>query len=126
MKKINKDIDAYSAILLGIEINNEPGKITGTICLWQFKKEHYRAEVGYVLFPNYWRKGIMKEALLKVLDFGFQTIRLHSIEAHISPDNAASAALLESAGFKREAYFKENIHFRGNFLDTAIYSKLNY
>ena len=126
IKRINKDINTNDAIVWAIELVEEPGKLIGTICFWQFKKEHYRAETGYVLHPQHWRKGIMKEALLKVMDFGFHTLKLHSIEAHISPDNAASAALLESTGFIKEAYFKENFHFRGNFLDTAVYSKLNY
>ena len=124
IKSITKDVDANNAIMWAIGLNETPRKLIGSICLWQFQKEHYRAETGYVLSPEFWRKGIMKEALLKVMDFGFQTMKLHSIEAHISPDNAASAALLESTGFKKEAYFKENFYFRGKFLDTAVYSKL--
>jgi len=51
-------------------------------------------------------------------------MQLHSIEAHINPANAASAAILESTGYVREAYFKEDYFFKGKFLDTAIYSLL--
>ena len=125
IKRINKDIDDNVVIQWAITLMDNPGKLIGTICLWQFQQEHYRAETGYVLMPDQWRKGIMKEALLKVLDYGFKTLGLHSIEAQISPGNSASAALLESTGFTREGYFKEDFYFRGNFLDTAVYSKLN-
>ena len=124
IKKIINDILANDAIIWSIDLKENPGKLIGTICLWQFQKEHFRAETGYVLHPDHWRKGYMKEALEKVLDFGFDTLKLHSIEAHIAPANTASATLLESTGFVREAYFKENFYFRGNFLDTAVYSKL--
>jgi ribosomal-protein-alanine N-acetyltransferase len=51
-------------------------------------------------------------------------MQLHSIEAHINPANAPSAALLEKKGFIREAYFKEDYFFRGQFFDSAVYSLL--
>jgi ribosomal-protein-alanine N-acetyltransferase len=77
-----------------------------------------------MLLPEYWKKGLAKEALLKVIDFGFNEMKLHSIEAHISPRNTASALLLEKTGFAKEAYFKEDFYFDGAFEDTAIYSLL--
>jgi len=77
-----------------------------------------------MLDPDFWGKGIMKEALLAAIDFGFNQMNLHSIEAHINPDNTASGMLLEKVGFVREAYFKEDFFFRGEFIDTAIYSLL--
>ena len=55
------------------------------------KKEHYRAEIGYALHPAFWKKGIMKEAILAVVDYGFNKMHLHSIEANINADNIASA-----------------------------------
>jgi len=91
----------------------------------RFIKQHYRAEVGYMLHPRYWNQRIMSEALEAVIDYGFNTIQLHSIEAHINPGNKGSSTLLEKAGFVREAYFKEDYFFHGKFMDTAIYSLLN-
>ena len=88
------------------------------------KKEHYRAEIGYVLNPAFWKKGIMKEAILAVLGYGFDVMHLHSIEANINPGNAASAGVLEATGFIKEAYFKEDFFFDGTFRDTIIYSRL--
>ena len=119
IQKINNDIDSNDAIIWAIALLENPGKLIGTISLWQFKKEHYRAETGYVLMPDQWRKGIMKEALMKVQEYGFKTLGLHSIEAQISPGNSASAALLESTGFTREGYFKEDFYFRGNFVSSS-------
>lgn len=124
IKRINDDIDANAAIQWAIALKENPGKLIGTICLWHIRKEHYRAEIGYALHPHFWRKGIMKEAILKVIDHGFSTMQLHSIDANINPNNTASAAILESTGFVREAYFKEDFFFRGKFLDTVIYSRL--
>jgi len=125
IKRIDSEIDANEVILWAIALRDDPGKLIGTICYWQLQKENYRAEIGFVLHPHYWRKGIMKEAVLKVIEYGFSTLRLHSIEAHINSSNTASAAILESTGFVREAYLKENVFFGGKFLDTAIYSRLH-
>jgi len=125
IKRINDDARSNEAITWGISLKEAPGKLVGTIGFWRMIKPHYRAEVGYMLQPNLWGKGLMNEALKAVIDFGFNTIQLHSIEAHINPNNVASAGILEKNGFVREAYFKEDYFFRGKFLDSAIYSLLN-
>jgi [ribosomal protein S5]-alanine N-acetyltransferase len=96
----------------------------GNIGLWRIDKENYRAEIGYMLEPSLQGKGIMYEALQKVIDYGFTHMKLHSIEAQIDPRNAASAALLKKADFDQEAYFKENYYLRGRFADTAVFSLL--
>jgi [ribosomal protein S5]-alanine N-acetyltransferase len=106
-------------------LQNDPSAIIGTICLWNIKKEHYRVEIGYLLHPNHWRKGIMKEAINCVVDYGFNILGLHSIEALLSPENIASSAVLESTGFIKEGHLKESFYFNGMFGHTAIYSKLN-
>lgn len=122
--KINKSIDEHESILWGIALLSEPAKIIGTGCLWNFKKENYRGEIGYILHPAHWRKGIMKEAITRVVDYGFNILKLHSIEALLSPGNIASSAVLEKTGFVKEGYLKQNFYFRGEFEDTLIYSKL--
>jgi ribosomal-protein-alanine N-acetyltransferase len=128
-KRFITDIQEYirdnDSVLWGIALKNDPRKIIGTICLWQFIKEHYRADIGYVLHPDHWRKGIMKEALVKVIDYAFNTLQLHRLAAMIDPGNTASAAILESAGFTREGCLREDFLFRGKFFDTAVYSLLH-
>ena len=122
--RINNNIDNNEAIMWAIVFKEEPAKVIGTICYWRILNEHYRAELGYVLDPAFWRKGIMKETIIKILDYGFSVLGLHSVEARINPDNIASASVLKSTGFVREAYFKEDFFRRGRFEDTAVYSRL--
>jgi ribosomal-protein-alanine N-acetyltransferase len=96
----------------------------GFIGFFSFEKENHRAEIGYMLFPENFRKGIMLEALEAVVQFGFNSLNLHSIAANINPLNTASAKLLEKADFKKEAYFRENYYFNGKFLDSIIYCRV--
>ena len=86
------------------------------------QKEHYRAEIGYVLHPAQQGKGIMDEAIKAVLQYGFETMKLHSVEANVNPANTNSMKLLEKNGFVKEAYFKENYYYNGKFIDSVIYS----
>jgi ribosomal-protein-alanine N-acetyltransferase len=97
-------------------------KMIGSIGLWRLIKEHYRAEVGYVMHPDHYGKGIMHEAMMAIVDYGFNGMHLHSIEANIHPGNLASQRVLERAGFIREAYFRENYYYNGVVSDSAIYS----
>lgn len=122
--KIDASLNSNNGVMWGIMLKEKPRTLIGNIGYWRLIKEHYRAEVGYMLHPSFWKKGIMKEALLRVIDFGFAEMNLHSIEANINPGNEASAKLLESTGFIKEAYFKEDFFFDGEFRDTIIYSQL--
>ena len=124
IQMVEDSLNSNAGIAWAITLASVPDKLIGNVSFWRIIKQHYRAEIGYMLSPVHWRTGIMKEALLAVHDFGFKKMQLHSIEAHINPANAASAAILEAVGYVREAYFKEDYYFNGDFIDTAIYSLL--
>lgn len=124
LELINQSIQTNEGISWAITMKENPAKLLGNIGYWRMKKEHYRAEIGYLLNPVYWRKGIMKEAIFALIDFGFNVMKLHSIEANINAENDASARVLESTGFIKEAHFKEDFFFDGMFRDTIIYSRL--
>ncbi len=121
--RINDLIQKTEVLNWGITLK-ESNKVIGTIGYVNFKKEHYRAEIGYLLSIDYQRKGIMQEAISAVLEYGFNTLKLHSVEAIVAPENEASIALLEKNHFKREGYFREDFYFEGKFLDSVVYSLL--
>jgi ribosomal-protein-alanine N-acetyltransferase len=71
ISKINKAVDENESILWGITFLSDPSVVIGTICLWNIQKENYRSEIGYLLHPDHWRKGIMKEAINSVTGLWF-------------------------------------------------------
>lgn len=101
-------------------------QVIGTFVFWHLIPEHYRAEIGYILAPEWWGQGVAAEAARAVLTFGFATMGLHSVEAQIAPENAASRRVLEKLGFVQEGYFRENFFdpTTGQFSDTAVFSLL--
>jgi ribosomal-protein-alanine N-acetyltransferase len=91
---------------------------------WRIMKEHCRAEIGFALKPEYWGKGFMTESLFQFVNFGFNNMQVHSIEANVNPLNKKSMLILEKVGFKKEAYFRENYLFNGKFIDSVIFSMI--
>jgi len=120
---INQNYNENGGITWAMTLVDNPTLI-GTIGFWRIEKENHRAEIGYLLDPAFQGKGIMHEAMQAVLEYGFGTLKLHSIEANIDKDNEASIKLVERCGFVKEAHFKENYYFEGQFLDSVIYSLL--
>jgi len=124
IKGVDAEIKLNKGIMWAI-IMKDNGAMAGTTGYHNIVTQHYRAEVGYSLLPEYQRKGLMHEVLNKVLEYGFKTMGLHTVEANIDPDNEASMKLLEKNNFVREAHFKENFYYNGKFQDSFIYSLIN-
>jgi len=106
IRKINKGTEENIAFAWGITQKHKP-EIIGTICLWNFSKDHKKAEVGYDLNPKFQRKGYMTEALKKILHFGFNELDLDVIEAFTHHQNTSSIKLLEKHGFNLNSTKKD-------------------
>ena len=120
-KEIIKKMNDPDRIQWGITLKTSD-IIIGTIGYHRIEKEHYRAEIGYMLHPQYWNTGLMSEAIAKVINYGFNEMKLHSMEAIINPGNTISRKILQKFNFSKEAYFKENFFFEGKFYDSEVYS----
>ena len=83
------------------------------------------AVLGYDLDPDYWRKGYSFEAGQIVVDYGFNLMKVHRIEADIDPQNIASKKLLLKLGFQLEGTHRERFFFGGKFQTSAMYSRLS-
>ena len=83
-------------------------KLIGTICLWNFSEDKTRAEVGFELKPDYQGKGIMNEALNKILEYGFETCHLTAIDGYTHKDNIGSIKLLKKNNFEQNTELKDN------------------
>lgn len=123
IEMVNDFIDKNEKINWAIEWKAS-GRLIGMIGFVNLKPDHCRAEVGYSLTKAYHRQGIMREALLRVLKHGFEEFNLHTIEAIIDAENDASGTLLESAGFRREGYFREDFLFNGRYRNSIHFGML--
>jgi ribosomal-protein-alanine N-acetyltransferase len=108
----------------GICLKDDPTVIgiIGYVRIWP---ERFRAEIGYILHGDFHGKGVMQEALLEAIRYGFEDMGLHSIEAVVNPENKASSAILLRNGFSLSGFFKDLIYFDGKFIDANIYSLID-
>ena len=118
---LQKALDNNEGINWAI-VEPDSKKVIGIIGFFNIIKEFYRAEIGYMLNPKWHNKGIMHEVLQKIIVYGFEDLKLHSIEAIIAPENTASGKLLQKNKFRKEGAFKQNCFFEGKFLDSEVYS----
>lgn len=102
---------------ISLKSNNN---IIGTCGFHALEPDHYKAEIGYELHPDYWGTGIMSEVLARVVGYGFEEMNLNRIEAFYQPANTASKKVLEKNGFIYEGLLKKRFFTKGNFVDVAL------
>lgn len=89
--------------------------------------DHERAEIGYGLFKEeYKNRGLMSEAILPIIDYGFVKMELNRIEAFIEPKNLASIKLIKKLNFVKEGQLREHYYnYKNNQVeDSIVYSLL--
>lgn len=99
--------------------------LIGYIGFWAIDYTHFKTEIGYGIHPNFQQQGFLTEALNAMVSYIFNQLGLHSIQANADVENIATIRLLEKCGFEKQAHFKENYFFDGQFLDSAIYCRVN-
>ena len=88
-------------------------------------KEHYKnAEIWFQLDYRFWNKGYATESLRKIIDFGFETLKLHRIEAGCAVNNVGSFRVLEKVGMLREAHTRKLLPLQSGWSDNYGYAIL--
>ncbi|MDO4667084.1 MAG: GNAT family protein [Streptococcus sp.] len=106
----------------GITLKGED-KVIGTIT---FNTRHSDDvfEIGYILNPEYWGRGIVPEAGHAMLEVGFAILNLHKIELRCYDYNQRSIRVAEKLGFKLEGTVRDRLDVRGNRCNECIYGLL--
>lgn len=91
------------------------------ICL-----QNRKAEIGLWLFPEYWGKGIMKEAIPLLCKYAFTNLQLHRIEGFVDSKNKNCKRALSKLDFQFEGTMKDCELKQDQFISLDIYSKINH
>jgi [ribosomal protein S5]-alanine N-acetyltransferase len=89
------------------------------------KPKYMTGEIWYKIHLDFWRKGYTTEALTKLLDFAFNNLGLHRIEAGCAVENIASIKVLEKVGMTREGMKRKKLPIRGEWKDNYFYAILD-
>ena len=103
----------------------ETSEVVGNINLLEVYDKDENCEVGYCLGRKYWSKGIVSEALFKVLEYGFEEVGFQRIAAHVEAENLASWKVMEKCNMVYEGTFRNFVkNNNGSFSDCRYYSIL--
>lgn len=81
--------------------------------------------LGYMMDEGELNKGLVTEGIRRVIDFAFDDLRLHRIEANIMPRNARSIRVAEKLGFTREGLSPRYLKINGLWEDHYRYGLVN-
>ncbi|MGD6817734.1 GNAT family N-acetyltransferase [Metabacillus sp. 84] len=81
--------------------------------------------IGYFLDERHNGKGYTTEAVKQMVQYGFEELKLHRIEAGVMPRNAASIKVLLKAGFHKEGLARKNVKINGRWEDHELLAIIN-
>ena len=84
-----------------------------------------RTILGYSIDAAYEGLGLAREAVGAIVNFAFETLHLHRVEANYQPSNARSAALLRALDFVIEGYARDYLFLAGAWRDHILTSRTN-
>ena len=96
-------------------IDRESRRMIGTCGFTKIDTANNSAEIGYVLNPDFWGRGIAAEAAARVLEFGFGELSLQRIEARFMQGNEASLSVMKKLGMTFEGYHKDAVYAKGQY-----------
>ena len=104
---------------------NVDGALLGAITIDNIRRGPAQmATIGYWIGAPHARQGYMAEAIEAVTRHAFTVLDLSRIEAACLPDNAASRAALERAGFKYEGVAQAYLQIAGRWRNHVLYANL--
>jgi len=118
--KMNKGIDDNKWIIWAIEHKLQQ-RVIGTISIWNIDEKQESGELGYGIIPDFQGKGLMIEALLSVVDYGFNVMKLKAIDAYTEERNIKSIKLL-----KRCNFHEIKSVFEDGFFNAKVYHMIVY
>lgn len=107
----------------GLQLKGEPTLI-GSCGLFGWNRNSRKCTLGYELARGCHGKGLMQEALNAALDWGFNKMDLHRVEAQVHPSNVASLQSIRRLGFFEEGRLREVGRWGGRFHDLLQFSLL--
>ncbi|MFN0291353.1 GNAT family N-acetyltransferase [Pedobacter helvus] len=123
VKMLTDGIKEGKSINWAVSNIHNPSEIYGIMGYVNFYPELNKAEIGYMLHPDYWGKAYVPEAIVEVEKFGFEQINLQSIEAKIDPRNGNSRKILLRNNYQFNKLVEKEMTFQDEELDSEYYIK---
>jgi [ribosomal protein S5]-alanine N-acetyltransferase len=118
--------EAERGVRLVLFLADDETRAIGTVSLSEIVRGAFQAAyLGFGLDGEFEGRGLISEALQVVLDYAFETLRLHRVMANFMPENERSERLLRRLGFEIEGRAREYLFLDGRWRDHVLAAKLN-
>ncbi len=118
-------IESYKQFIKGQAVHfgiYKEGRFIGRIKINNIVMGVFRnAFIGYSIDENEQGKGYMKEAVKLAIDYAYEELELHRIEASTMVSNEKSQRVLKSCGFQELGVSKEYLYINGKWQDHVVF-----
>lgn len=86
---------------------------------------HKRAEIGFWILPDFWRKGIVTESIPLICNYAFNDLEIHRIEAQVETENVNCKKTMKKLDFIHEGTLVDYELKDGKYISLDIFAKFN-
>jgi len=125
---VNQYVNSYDSDIIynWVMEPRELGEPIGSISVVMMSENSRWCEIGYCMSKSYWNRGIMAEALTAVMDYLFNEVGFHRIQARHDAENPASGRVMQKCGMRLEGILKDAVLQKsGRYSDLALYARIN-
>lgn len=119
LERCRRYVAEGTGLTWGVALKPE-GRVIGTVVLFDFNEQCAYAQTGYVLGRAHWGRGLMHEAMTRLVEHAFGAMDLRRLEADVDPRNLASLRVVERLGFVREGLLRERWVVEGEISDSVV------
>ena len=105
-------------------VPRELGQPIGSIAVVNQKDGMASVEIGYCIGRNWWHRGIMTEALQRVIEFFFREVGANRVEAQHDANNPNSGAVMRKCGMTLEGTLRQAGQNNRGVCDLCVYAIL--
>jgi RimJ/RimL family protein N-acetyltransferase len=83
------------------------------------------ADWGFAIGSDFWGTGVFMDGAALVLDFAFQSIGVHRLEARAAVKNGRGNRALQKLGAVQECRLRRSFQKNGEYIDQMLYAMLD-
>lgn len=115
LKNFSKNNNIFSIV------DKELNQLIGSISLMSIDYYNDTADLGvFIGDKDYWNKGYGSEAIVLILDHGFNFLNLNNISLNTAEYNVRAIKSFKKIGFKEIGKKRKSIRIAGNYYDTIL------
>ncbi len=120
---LNDTFDQQESVQWAITLP-ETDQLIGTCGNYAWERDNRHIDIGYHILPSHWGQGYATEAAHAVIQWSFDNLDVHRIQADCTEGNIASERVMLKCGFQLEGIWRESCWEHGRFVNIKQFGLL--